>query len=162
MVTLAPMNEDAYNAYIKQSIDGHIRELMAYDEALPYAEARKAAEAEISEMLPNGLQTQDNFIMHIVRASDGQTVGFAWMLHEHSAGVKQSFLCDFGIDEAQRRNGYATAALKEMEAFARSHQCRQSVLFVRAGNIPAIRLYEKCGYVKTRDFEDGFYMIKNI
>ena len=83
-------------------------------------------------------------------------------MHEFHEGKKQSFICELGIYHQHRRNGYATAALEAIEDFARKNQCDQSVLFVKNNNIPAIMLYKKNGYEKTKDFNYGFYMIKNI
>ena len=161
MVKLEIMNEDEYNAYINLSMEEHINELVE-EENLSLEEAKEAAQNDLQDMLPEGLYTDSNYIMKIVDDSMKQTVGFIWTLHEFHEGKRQSFICELGIYDQYRRNGYATAALEAIEDFARKNQCEQSVLFVKNSNAPAIMLYKKNGYEKTKDFNYGFYMIKNL
>ena len=73
-------------------------------------EAEKETMEELAGMLPDGLDTEDNYLMTIRRKTDDAQVGFIWTLHEYNDDVKQSFLCDFEIYEKYRRNGYATEA----------------------------------------------------
>ena len=56
------------------------------------------------------------------------------------------FLEDLLIFESERRKGFASAAIREMNELARQDGCASSVLFMRDHNPGGMRLYEKCGY----------------
>lgn len=66
------------------------------------------------------------------------------------------------IYEEERRKGYATAALGEMEHYAKNAGCAQSIIYVWKHNPPGINLYTKCSYITFRELEDGMYMKKEI
>lgn len=160
-VTIRKMTDREYEGFCRWSMEQQAQELMeechlSRDEAL-----REAAE-ELSQMLPDGLHTKDNFLMTILEADSGENVGFLWTIREETAGRKQSFLCDFAIWEAYRRKGYAFAALRLAEAQAAAAGCKESVLFVADRNVPARALYEKCGYRFLRQQGSGCYMIKQL
>lgn len=161
MVELKIMNDEEYNSYMEESTRIHIEELMEW-EKMSYEQAKEAAIKELEEMLPDGLQTKDNFLMNIVDEVNKETVGFIWFLHELCEEKKQSFVCDFEIYEKFRRNGLGKATMEALEEFARKHDCEESVLWVEGKNTIAIRLYEQGGYEKTRDMGNGFYMIKKL
>ena len=120
------------------------------------------AKAEFAEMAPSGLDSQDNAFMVIEDFYDGRGVGVIWYLYEMSDGVKQVFLSEFSVKEDERRKGYASAALKEMEQEAKACGCEQSILYVAQVNIPAINLYTKCGYTALRPVANGMYMKKEL
>ena len=159
MIELHEMIKDEYEAFCKLTLADHVRELTEVEGKTP-EEAKRQALEEFNEVLPDGLDTPENFVMLI--KSDGVDVGYIWTYHELCDGKKQSFICDFLIYEAQRRNGYGAEALRVMEEKARNAGCVESVLFVEDKNARAIRLYEKCGYVFLRKMEYGMYMKKVI
>lgn len=53
--------------------------------------------------------------MVIEDITSGNSVGFIWFLFEVTDGIKHTFISDFVIKEGERRKGYATATLMEME-----------------------------------------------
>lgn len=125
-------------------------------------EAVKETKEELAEMLPDGENTESNYLMTIEEKDSKELVGFIWTIHEETEGKKQSFLCDFVIYESKRRKGYATAALNEMEKNAIEAGCQESVLFVADNNYAARELYIKCGYQFHRQMDYGKYMIKPL
>ena len=160
-IEVRKMDKEEYAVFYKRSFDHHVKELI--EEAdMTEEEAEKETMEELAGMLPDGLDTEDNYLMTIRRKTDDAQVGFIWTLHEYNDDVKQSFLCDFEIYEQYRRNGYATEALRAMETFAGKAGCRESVLFVADDNAAACALYEKCGYAFLRDMEYGKYLKKTI
>ena len=161
MIELNKMTEDEFRMIMNISAGSHINELMK-EEGLSYEDAVKETENELAEMLPDGIDTKDNYLMTIKRTSDNKTVGFIWTLHEYNEDVKQSFICDFLIYETYRRQGYGTEALFSAEKYAKENGCAESVLFVNESNIPAVMLYEKCGYTELRKHTYGKYMKKAL
>lgn len=160
-VTIRAMTSDEFRYFYQWSIDQQAKEL-AKERHISYEAALQTAAKEVDEMLPEGLQTKENFLMTITEASRGESAGFLWTLHEYTAGKKQSFLCDFAIWESQRRRGYGAAALQLMEKQAINAGCQESVLFVSDDNTAARALYEKCGYRVLRQSGHGKYMMKQL
>ena len=158
-IELRKMDQQEYDAFYERSFNHHVQELID-EEHMSCEEAEKETTNELAEMLPEGMDTKDNFLMSIHRSEDNAWIGFIWTLHEMTEGVKQSFICDFEIYEDYRRNGYATETLELMEKEAKTAGCAESVLFVTNHNEAANRLYEKCGYQFLRDMEYGRYMKK--
>lgn len=85
---------------------------------------------EVQDMLPDGIDTESNYLKTIVDSMNKQCVGFMWYLYENTDGIQQSFLCDFVIREPERRKGYAIQALTSMEYHASEYGCQEGVLFV--------------------------------
>ena len=158
-IELRRMNQDEYKIFYERSFKHHVRELMD-KENMPLEEAEKETTNELAEMLPEGMDTKDNFLMSIHRSEDDAWIGFIWTLHEMTEDVKQNFICDFEVYEDYRRKGYATETLELMEKEAKTAGCAESVLFVTNDNEAANALYEKSGYQFLRDMEYGRYMKK--
>ena len=72
------------------------------------------------------------------------------------------FLEDLLIFESERRKGFASAAIHEMNTLARQDGCSSSVLFVWDHNPEGMSLYEKCGYKPYNRVEGGTYMVKEL
>ncbi len=160
-IRLRTMTAREYGDFLTYSKIHHADELMK-EINLTADEALQETEKELKEMLPDGLDTKDNHLMVIEEMADQRIVGFIWYLSEWTGGVKQVFLCDFVIYEPERRKGYATAALGEMEKHAKTHGCEESVLFVANDNAAARNLYAKCGYVFLKKDDYGNFLKKQL
>ena len=113
-------------------------------------------------MLPDGLQTKDQFVMFIEDAQTGETVGEIWYGYEVENEVRQAYLSEFLIYEEYRRKGYAMAALEVMERKAKADGYAMSALYVWDHNPAAYSLYTKCGYVSVSHKNGGSYMKKKL
>jgi ribosomal protein S18 acetylase RimI-like enzyme len=158
-VTIRNMTQPEFENFYQRSVQYQVVQLMDA-RGISREEAGREAEEELAGMLPNGLHTENNFLMSII--SNEEIVGYIWTLHEERQGRKQSFLCDFAIQEDKRRQGYGTEALRLMEKQAADAGCVESVLFVADQNLAARALYEKCGYKLLRQAGSGKYMIKEL
>lgn len=160
-VQLREMSEEEFKIFFEYSINDYVNDLIK-SSAITMEEALAEAKREFAEMLPNGLSTQDNVLRIIVNAAEEKAVGIIWYLFETTDGIKQVFLSDFIIKEEERRKGYVSAALAEMERDARRNDCAESIIYVWKHNPPGINLYTKCGYVTFRESDDGMYVKKRI
>jgi RimJ/RimL family protein N-acetyltransferase len=160
-VNLRKMTSKEFDAFYEYSINNHASELMK-EMGISFDDALSQTEAEVHGMLPDSMNTKDNFLMIIEDISDNRNVGFIWYLYEVTDGEQQIFLCDFVIDESERKKGYATEALSVMERNAIEYGCKVSVLFVAKENEPAQKLYAKCGYIFLRELDDGMYLKKKL
>ncbi|HAX50465.1 MAG TPA: hypothetical protein DDY59_04940 [Lachnospiraceae bacterium] len=160
-VNLRKMTSKEYDVFYEYSINNHASELMK-EMDISFEDALSQTEAEVQEMLPDGMNTKDNSLMVIEDIPGSRNVGSIWYLYEVTDGVQQIFLCDFVIDESERKKGYATEALSVMERNAIEYGCKVSVLFVAKENEPAQKLYAKCGYIFHREQDDGMYLKKKL
>lgn len=160
-VQLREMSKDEFKIFFENSIFDYANDLMKSSN-ITMDEVRIQAQGEFEEMLPNGLETKDNVLRIIVDVAEQKTVGIIWYLFEMTDDIKQVFLSDFIIKEEERRKGYASAALIEMERDARKNGCVESIIYIWKHNPSGINLYTKCGYVAFRELDDGMYMKKRI
>ena len=160
-VKIRKMTNKEFENFCQWSVEDHAKELME-ECRMSQAEAIMKAKEEVTQMLPNGLNTEHNYLMTIVEEDSEESAGFIWTIHEETAGKKQSFVCDFAIRELKRRKGYATETLHLVEKNAVEAGCQESVLFVADSNDAARALYEKCGYQILRQAGYGKYMIKQL
>ena len=158
-VRIRRMTDEEFEIFYHWSVEHHAKELM--EEAhLSWEEAIQETMKEVSEMLPDGLNTENNDLMTI--EAEGESAGFIWTVLEETDGRKQSFVCDFAIWASKRRKGYGAVALCLAEKNAGEAGCRESVLFVADKNDAARALYEKCGYQVLRQAGYGRYMTKQL
>lgn len=160
-ITLRPITKKEFEVYMDYSVKDYAKDLMG-SSGMNVEEAAAQAKKEFSEMLPEGLLTQDNRIMVIEDPNGKEAVGVIWYLFEYTDGVKQVFLNDFIIKQEERRKGYATEALREMENDAHKNGCTESITYVWKHNPPGVGLYTKCGYTTFRETDDGMYMKKSM
>lgn len=160
-VRLRKMSLQEFKNFREYSTNDYMKDLMKAQN-ISAENALKQARAEFSDMLPEGINTKDNFLMMIEDEKNKKAVGIIWYLYENTEGIKQVFLNDFMIYEEERRKGYAMAALSEMAHCAAKDGCRQSIIYVWKHNPPGVNLYTKCGYVAFRELDDGMYMRKEI
>ena len=111
MVTLQPMIEDDYNAYMPHSLEGYAAE-RAQAEDTPLEKERKVASEQMASLLPQGLHTPEHFFWRVV-AEDGARVGTLWV-HVQPA-ERRAFIYDIEIDAAQRGKGYGEATMRALE-----------------------------------------------
>lgn len=160
-IRLREMSEEEFKVFFENSILDYANDLMKSSD-ITMEEARIQAQGEFAEMLPDGVDTKDNLLRIIVEADEEKAVGVIWYLIEMTDGVKQVFLSDFSIKEEERRKGYASAALMEMERDAQRNGCVESIIYVWRHNVAGINLYTKCGYAVFREMDDGMYMKKTF
>ncbi len=161
MIEFQKMTEAEYSQFREFSIAEYAKDLMN-GEDLDHESALKNAEREFSEMLPDGPGTENQFVMMIKDAQSGKEVGWIWYSYEMDEDEKQVFLCDFLIYENDRRKGYASAALAEMERRAKADGCETAALFVWDHNEPGVALYRKCGYTPEEQDDGGVSMEKQL
>lgn len=65
------------------------------------------------------------------------------------------------VDEVHRRQGFATAAVRQLNAYLRAHGYREAWALIRPGNEASRRLAAKCGAeLVTEDTENGTWRFR--
>ena len=161
MITLIRMTEEEFCVFRESSIADYADDLTT-GQNVSRLQAVKEAEEAFDGGLPNGLETENSFIMNI-EDSNGKNVGWIWFEYDtKDNGTQQVFLCDLLIFESERRKGFASASIDAMNALAKKDGCSSSVLFVWDHNPGGIALYEKNGYMLSERGGGGSFMLKEL
>ena len=160
-VVLRKMTREEFEVFYREGIEELTQEFIE-ELHFAYQDANKQAIKEFTDILPHGLQTENNFPMAIVEEDSGETVGFICVLHKGENDNKMSYICNLSVCEEKRRKGYATTALNFTEKKAAEAGCLVSVLFVKDSNNGARALYRKCGYQDHKQDRYGRHMLKEL
>lgn len=93
---------------------------------------------------------------YVARDADATILGFltAWLI------LDEFHIANIAVDPNARRRGIGYALMRHGLIEADRENAQQSFLEVRAGNVPAISLYEKIGY-ETVSIRKGYYRDNN-
>lgn len=89
------------------------------------------------------------------RAADGRVLGYSLFWHV----VDEVHLLNVAVAISERRHGVGLALMNDLLVYARTHGIVRILLEARAGNTPALALYERLGFtrfhVRERYYADG-------
>ena len=148
MVHLNPMTESEYQAYRKGAVEEYARERVREGDWQP-ADALHKAEQEFLRMLPQGVNTQNQYLLSIQADQTDLNLGMLWFAVRGTAPHLAAFIYDFMIYEPFRQRGYGTQALRALDDKARELGIATISLHVFGHNQAAIALYQKAGYEIT-------------
>ena len=113
-------------------------------------DALQWAQGQYEKMLPHGVATKGHHIFILIEENSNEAVGFIWYEERLDASTPHAFLCNLHIFEPFRRQGYAMAALAQLEAMLReSRKLKRLQLHVFGHNHAARKLYAKQGFAET-------------
>lgn len=148
MIELVPMLPEDLSSFLGRVVpdyaESHVRSGQWSSE-----EAPQRAQAEFDHLLPQGVDSPDQFLRVVRDPGLGQPVGEVWCSLRKQDGPLTFFVYWIGIDPSFRRKGYATEAFREVEAEARRQGAVRVALHVFGDNVGARAFYEKLGYVVT-------------
>ena len=95
---------------------------------------------------------------------NGAVLGYVGMMYV----LDEGYISNVAVSPAYRRQGIADALIDRLDAICASHGLSFVSLEVRAGNVPAVALYEKHGFARAglrknyyeRPREDALIMTK--
>ena len=88
------------------------------------------------------MQLDPDSHVFLTAEAEGEVVGYVGLLYV----LDEGYISNVAVRPDMRRRGVADALLSALEARARALRLSFLTLEVRAGNAPAIALYEKHGY----------------
>ena len=95
---------------------------------------------------------EDENSLFLVAREDGEVIGGCGVTNILGDGEINNVM----VEASRRGRGIATRLLEELLARGCKMGIRQYTLEVRAGNLPALRVYEKLGFVRE-GIRPGFY-----
>lgn len=97
-------------------------------------------------------ELEENPFSHGWILKDDDIVGYAFLWET----FEMAQLARIGVDPKLRNRGYGQTLLKNLIERAKEAECEYMSLEVRESNIPALRLYEKNGFI-TVNLSKGYY-----
>ena len=143
MVKLVKMQQEDFEPYFERDIREYAEEHVRNGN-WSAEEALERSRKEHQQLLPDGLESRNQYLFSIIDASD-QKLGILWVNIENG----RAFIYDFRIDEARRGKGYGKQALVALDEKLKSMDVQSVGLHVFGDNIRAQELYQKMGYQIT-------------
>lgn len=146
VVTIRPMTEADYAAYVPRATEAYAAELsrnnlVSEEEAL----ARSARSFETE--LPDGIHTPDQRLF-IAEDAEGRLVGYLWLARK--AETDTLFIYDIEVITERRGEGFGRRLMELVEVEGRVMGLSRIELNVHADNDVARSLYESAGYREMR------------
>ena len=148
MLKLIPMAQDIYDAYMENLLKDYSQEHVKTGNWKP-EEAMERAREQVLQLLPDGPQSENQYLYSLRDDEIGENVGVLWFAVQEHGNKPEAFIYDIVIYETYRRQGYASSALDAMEAKVLELGIHKISLHVFGHNSPAISLYEKIGFSPT-------------
>ena len=156
MVTLISITQDDFAQFLESEIAEYAQDKVKSGNWLA-EDALEKSRAEFMSLLPDGLQTRDQFIFTIFDEQTGQKLGVLWVQVKMDGRPRRAFINDFVIEPQFRGQGFGKLALQALDKKLEEMGVESVSLHVFAHNTQAIGLYEKMGYAVT-----NLYMGKSI
>jgi ribosomal protein S18 acetylase RimI-like enzyme len=146
MVSLRPMTDDEFQAFLERNIPGYAADKVRAGNWIP-EEAEQKSRQEHDRLLPRGLVSAHQHLYTI--DLDGKPAGDLWLSSDPRLTGGAGFICDLYVAEEYRRRGIASEAMRLLEGEATSLGLKGLSLHVFGENQAARALYEKLGYEIT-------------
>ncbi|MFG6113771.1 GNAT family N-acetyltransferase [Halobacillus sp. MO56] len=143
MIEFKPMNDKSYQAYINFLIPDYADEI-GRNFNKPAEKILEDAYEQFAQLLPDGRNTEDHYILHIHDLSTKQHVGKLW--YNIKKEENSAYIYHILIDEPFRGKGYASHTLSHLEKVLKAQGIATIGLNVFGDNKKAYHLYQKMGY----------------
>lgn len=144
-VSLVSMNHYEYLAFIEMAIPAYAQANIDSGR-WDVSDALERARNSYNSLLPQGIETQENYIFIIKETISNEKVGHIWVKVEEAVPTKPAFIYDVEIYENYRRKGYGKSALQAIEKYVSTLGAKSLGLHVFSHNSAARALYESAGY----------------
>jgi len=145
-VTLEPMPATRYGWWTQHATNEYTADLVTMGR--DPEQARLAAARDVKTYFPHGAPLPGHHLLEIRDDVQG-VVGYLWIGPSATGSTEEWWLWDVFVDEAQRGNGYARAAMLLGEELAAAHGATSLGLSVFGFNKGAKALYDSLGYATT-------------
>ena len=164
MIELQKMVVEKFESIMEKRLLEYISDLEVYQEEFKEkfdASPKKFAERQWSQMLPDGINTENNYFWIIKKLDSVEPIGNLWLLKYPKK--KETFIADIFLKKEYRGAGYGTFVLKFVEKIAKmDHFTKAIELHVFKHNPRAVKLYERIGFENIEEDFTGYTMIKKI
>jgi ribosomal protein S18 acetylase RimI-like enzyme len=110
------------------------------------ARANTEANTALEKLLPDGLATNENYLLAIVETNSNLVIGTVWVQIRMINLKKNAHILDLFIFNQHRRKGYGRLAMQLVELKLLSEEVVKVTLHVFGHNTAAIQLYHNLGF----------------
>lgn len=142
---LSPMTEVEYADWSVRCKNDYRDEL--HKNGLTLSEAQKKADDDMGKLLPDGLNSKDQFLFTMKDGTRG--VGILWYGVRGAEDNRKAFIYDIVVNVEERGKKFGERALQLLEIEVKKHGLSSIGLHVFGHNLIARKLYEKLGYEIT-------------
>jgi ribosomal protein S18 acetylase RimI-like enzyme len=145
---LGPLRDDEFDAWVEHGKAEYARDMIV-NAGAPPDQAREKAESDWQTLLPQRVETFDQFI-YAVEDESGERVGSVWFARRETQFEGWvAFVYAIEIDEQSRGRGFGREAMLLLEDEARARGLDRISLNVFGGNEVARNLYRSLGYAES-------------
>ena len=144
------MSESQFQSYLDTAVQEYAQSHIKAGDC-ESDEALSLAHKDYRELLPDGLQSKNQFLFSICDDATGAngSIGMIWFAVKDQRAARSAFIYDFKVREDLRGKGYGRQALEKVEELIRAMGISRVSLNVFGYNHAARKLYEKAGYQIT-------------
>lgn len=147
MSALRPMTKSEFADWLAESIPAYAADKVVSGQWAE-ADSLELSMKESNELLPQGLETPDNYLFVIVD-SHSEEVGMLWFAVKTKFNAPIAYVYDVCVRLDRQRQGHATRAFLALEQEVRTRGLAGIALHVFGHNAGARALYAKLGYEPT-------------
>lgn len=148
MLHLRKMTQQEYQEYLTTAITDYAEEKIIA-ETWQKEEALELAKNSFQQLLPQGSETDHEYLYMIQLENSEEVIGNLWVHLEKKSELTIFFIYDFIIFDAYRNQGFGRKALAALEILAKQKNVQRIDLHVFAHNKGAVHLYQSVGFEAT-------------
>ena len=148
MTVLSSMNDAEFAKYLAVAIPDYAQGKVESGQWAA-TESLELSRKAYADLLPQGLQTPDNFLFTVYDGVSPESIGMFWFAAQDRGGQRVAFVYDVSIDPEHQRKGHASRAFAALEAEVQKRGLAGIALHVFGQNTGAQALYHKLGFVTT-------------
>jgi len=146
---LRPLRDDEFDAYVAHGQANYARDMIE-NAGAPRDQAEAKADLDWKQLLPDRLDSPDQFLLAVEDAETGERVGDLWFARrETQFEGTVAFVYSIEISEQFRGRGFGREAMLLLEDEVRSRGLSRISLNVFGGNEVARSLYRSLGYAEA-------------
>lgn len=145
MIEFQKMTDKEFENYFERTVNNYAKEKIKagnWDKD----SAIEKAEKSVDQLLPNGVETENNYLYSIY--NNDKHLGYIWYKID-GENKRVAFLCDIIIFKKYRNRGFGKKTMKLFERKVKELGCEKIQLHVFAHNKPAVSLYKKLDFKFT-------------
>jgi GNAT superfamily N-acetyltransferase len=168
-LTLLPLTGAEYAEFGQRQVAESARQRVEAGEWIQ-RDAHQRACVELADLVADRLRSRGHSFLKGVHRTDGMLVGWLW-IGPAPAFVERYGACDLTrarwlsqimVRDELRRRGYGQALLTALHDNLVSESVEELYLRVYHWNVPARRLYARCGYDLVRQFATDAHLRKRL
>nr|WP_295769531.1 GNAT family N-acetyltransferase [Rhodoferax sp.] len=148
MTVLESMSDAEFSQYLAVAIPDYAQGKIDSGQWAA-SEALELSRKAYADLLPQGLQTPDNFLFTVHDGVSPEGIGMVWFAAQERGGQRIAFVYDVSVDPAHQRKGHASRAFIALEVEVQKRGLSGIALHVFGQNTGAQALYRSLGFVTT-------------